>query len=117
MNNTTTGAGWETALFMYAATFAKYKYLVSVENGCNLNPVGDLATSLVVRWQPDPGGFSFCLGVPIQVAGQRIQNKSVTPYFSQSEKGTQPRGGGKFPPDPWKGTGGIMKEEKKEVPR
>ena len=60
-------------------------------------PVGDLATSLGVRWQPDPGGFSFCLGVPIQVAGQRIQNK--------------------FPPFPWKGTGGIMKEEKKEVPR
>ena len=44
-------------------------------------PVGDLATSLGVRWQPDPGGFSFCLGVPIQVAGQRIQNKIRHPIL------------------------------------
>ena len=44
-------------------------------------PVGDLATSLGVRWQPDPGGFSFCLGVPIQVAGQRIQNKIRQPIL------------------------------------
>ena len=79
-------------------------------------PVGDLATSLGVRWQPDPGGFSFCLGVPIQVAGQRIQIKSVTPYFSQSEKGTQPRGGGKFSTSPMEGDGGDNERGEKGGP-
>ena len=58
-----------------------YPYLVNVRKRVYTYPVGDLATSLGVRWQPDPGGFSFCLGVPIQVAGQRIQNKIRHPIL------------------------------------
>ena len=37
--------------------------------------------------------------------------KSVTPYFSQSEKGTEPWGGGKFSASPWERTGGMGREE------
>ena len=56
-------------------------------------PVGDLASLSV--WE-----YRF------RLLGNGFKIKSVTPYFSQSEKGTQPRGGGKFSTRPMEGDGG-----------
>ena len=91
--------------------------LFCIENGCIL--------ILWVIWRPALGsGGSWTPGASLSVweyrfrlLGNGFKIKSVTPYFSQSEKGTQPRGGGTFSTSPMEGTGGIMKEEKKEVPR
>ena len=51
-----------------------------------------------------------------RLLGNGFKIKSVTSYCSQSEKGTQPRGGGKFATRPWRGEGGIGKEEKSGSP-
>ena len=58
-------------------------------------------------------GGSRTLGASLSVweyrfrlLGNGFKIKSVTPYFSQSEKGTQPRGGGKFSTRPMEGDGG-----------
>ena len=41
-----------------------------------------------------------------RLLGNGFKINSVTPYFSQSEKGTQPRGGGKYSTSPMEGDGG-----------
>ena len=40
-----------------------------------------------------------------RLLGNGFKIKSVTPYHSQSERGTQPWGGGKFSASPWEGEG------------
>ena len=52
-------------------------------------------------------------GYQFRLLGDGLKLKSVTPYCSQSERGTQPCGGGNFPPAPGGGGGGegIEREE------
>ena len=52
-----------------------------------------------------------------RLLGDGFKIKSVTPYHSQSERGTQPWGGGKFSASPWEGEGGREREEKCWGPR
>ena len=73
-------------------------------------PVGDLATR--------SGASLSVWEYRLRLLGNGFKIKSVTPYFSQSEKGTQPRGGGKFSTIPMEGDGGDNERgEKEEVPR
>ena len=82
-----------------------------IRNGCIL--------ILWMNWRPAMGsGGSRTLGASLSVWGYRsrllgngFKIKSVTPYSSQSEKGTQPWGGGQFSTSPWERTGGIGREE------
>ena len=79
---------------------------IYIENGCIL--------ILWVIWRPALGsGGSRTPGASLSVweyrfrlLGNGFKIISVTPYFSQSEKGTQPRGGGKFSTRPMEGDGG-----------
>ena len=87
-----------------------------VENGCIL--------ILWVIWRPALGsGGSRTPGASLSVweyrfrlLGNGFKIKSVTPYFSQSEKGTQPRGGGKFSTSPMEGDGGDDERGEKGGP-
>ena len=95
-----------------------YNIHTTIENRCIL--------ILWVIWRPALGsGSSRTPGASLSVwkyrfrlLGNGFKIKSVTPYFSQSEKGTQPRGGGKFSTIPMEGDGGDNERgEKEEVPR
>ena len=84
----------------------KFHALQYIENGCIL--------ILWVIWRPalgsgggrTPGASLSVWEYRFRLLGNGFKIKSVTPYFSQSEKGTQPRGGGKFSTRPIEGDGG-----------
>ena len=95
-----------------------YRHIYCIENGCIL--------ILWVIWRPALGsGGSRTPGASLSVweyrfrlLGNGFKIKSITSYFSQSEKGTQPRGGGKFSTIPMEGDGGDNERgEKEEIPR
>ena len=82
------------------------KMKLFIRNGCIL--------ILWVHWRPAMGSsgcrtprasHSVC-GYRFRLLGDGFKIKSVTPYCGQSERGSQPWGGGKFSASPWEGKGG-----------
>ena len=47
-------------------------------------------------------------GYRFRLLGDGFKIKSVTPYHSQSERGTQPWGGAKFSASPWEGEREVL---------
>ena len=68
---------------------------------------------LWVHWRPaigssgsrTPRASHSVYGYRFRLLGDRFKIKSVTPYSSQTERGTQPWGGGKISTSPWEGKG------------
>ena len=80
-------------------------YIV-IENGCILILWVIWRSALGSGSGRTPGASLSVWEYRFRLLGNGFKIKSVTPYFSQSEKGTQPRGGGKFSTRPMEGDGG-----------